>query len=80
MKTVWEKYEGTELKKLMNFSEDYKKFLDNAKTEREAVNETIRLAKKAGFKEFRNVKSVKAGDKYFFNNQIDLKVFFFEFI
>ena len=69
MKTVWEKYQNNDLKKLMSFNDDYRSFLDNAKTEREAVAETIRLAKKAGFKEFKNNKTIKAGDKLYFNNR-----------
>ena len=68
MKTVWDKYQKTDLDKCMAFSENYKKFLDNSKTEREAVVEAIRLAKKAGFKEFTG-KTVKAGDKLYFNNR-----------
>lgn len=68
MKTVWDKYQKTDLDKCMAFSENYKKFLDNSKTEREAVVEAIRLAKKAGFKEFTG-KAVKAGDKLYFNNR-----------
>jgi len=69
MKTVWDKYQEKDIKKVMDFSEGYKKFLDNAKTEREAVEQTIKLAKKAGFKEFSTVKSLKAGDKVYFNNR-----------
>ena len=69
MKTVWDKLNDKQLEQLMDFSEGYKKFLDNAKTEREAVDEAIKLAKKAGFKEFKNVKTIKAGDKYYFNNR-----------
>ena len=69
MKTVWDKLNDKQLEQLMSFSEGYKKFLDNAKTEREAVDEAIKLAKKAGFKEFKNVKTIKAGDKYYFNNR-----------
>ena len=69
MKTVWDKYQDKELNKVMDFSEDYKKFLDNSKTERETVRETIKLAKKAGFKDFKDVKKIKAGDKIYFNNR-----------
>ncbi len=57
------------MKSVMALSEDYKKFLDNAKTEREAVNESIARAKKAGFKEFKAQKKIKAGDKFYFNNR-----------
>ncbi|MCR4633615.1 MAG: aminopeptidase [Erysipelotrichaceae bacterium] len=69
MKTVWEKYDAKTMKQVMAFSEDYKDFLDHAKTEREAVSKSIALAEKAGFKEFRNVKKIKAGDKFYFNNR-----------
>jgi len=69
MKTAWENYQGKNINQVMDFCEGYKKFITLAKTEREAVNETIKLAKKAGFKEFKSVKSVKAGDKLYFNNR-----------
>ncbi len=69
MKTVWDKIDKKKMKQLMDFSDDYKVFLDNAKTEREAVDETIKLARKAGFKEFRELKKIKAGDKVYFNNR-----------
>ena len=65
MKTAWEKYTGKNLKPVMDFNEDYKKFLDNSKTERESVKTTITLAKKAGFKDLNEVKSLKAGDKVY---------------
>ena len=68
MKTAWDKY-GKNVKEIMDFSEDYKKFLDNAKTEREATSETIKLAKKKGFKDINSFKKVKAGDKVYVNNR-----------
>lgn len=69
MKTAWDKYQGKELDKVMKFSEGYKTFLDNSKTEREAVNTSIALAKKKGFKNLEEVKKIKAGDKLYFNNR-----------
>ena len=35
MKTVWDKYNDEKLNELMNFSEGYKDYLTNGKTERE---------------------------------------------
>ena len=68
--TVWEKCDtAAKMKQLMAFSEGYKKYMDVSKTEREAVTETIRLARKAGFKEFSEFKKLKAGDKIYFNNR-----------
>ena len=51
------------------FCEEYKWFLDNAKTEREAVKTAIDLAKKNGFKEFEPGKEYACGDKMYINNR-----------
>ena len=51
------------------FCEGYKKYLDNAKTERMAVDTTIELAISAGFTEYERGKKYKAGDRYFVNNR-----------
>ena len=61
--------EDEETAKASEFCEDYKAFLDTAKTEREAVTEAVRLAKAAGFKEFERGKKYKAGDKFYFVNR-----------
>ncbi len=45
--------------------EQYKKFLDNGKTERECVEELIAMAKKAGYKDLNACKKLKAGDKVY---------------
>ncbi len=51
------------------FCEDYKKFLDTAKTEREACAEAVRLAEEKGFKPFEKGKKYSAGDKVYLNNR-----------
>ena len=51
------------------YCEGYKDFLNNAKTEREAVKTAIKTAKNAGFSEFERGKSYKAGDKVYINNR-----------
>lgn len=48
-KLVWDKISQTQKDEALKFSEDYKLFLDKAKTEREAVREIIRLAEEQGF-------------------------------
>ena len=68
MKTAWEKYNG-KFKEIMDFSEDYKKYLDKSKTEREACKSAIELAKKCGFKDGNTLKTFKKGDKIYFNNR-----------
>ena len=69
MKTAWDKYNSKNINVVMNFSEDYKKFLDSSKTERESVKSAIALAKKNGFKDLNEVKKLKAGDKVYYNNR-----------
>ena len=61
--------EENEIKLADEFCVEYKKFLDNAKTEREAVIETKRLAENAGFVEFDSSKNYKAGDKVYTINR-----------
>ena len=48
-KDGWQITDAEGRKAVFNFNEDYKKFLDNAKTEREATAELVKQAKAAGF-------------------------------
>ena len=57
------------IEKAFAFCEDYKKFLDDAKTEREANEVSIAYAKKCGFVPFQIGKTYKAGDRVYFNNR-----------
>ena len=50
---------------MKGYCEDYKKFLDAAKTEREAVDEVVRLAQARGFAPFTRGMTVKPGDKLY---------------
>ncbi len=52
-----------------DFSEGYKDFLNNAKTEREAASFVIDLAKKHGYTEFVPGEKYKTGEKIFYNNR-----------
>lgn len=69
-KNAWEKYpEGEKRKKVMDFAEDYRKFISKCKTERECMQEFVSLAKDAGFVELdeliQNGTKIKAGDKIY---------------
>lgn len=50
---------------MQSYCEDYKKFLDAAKTEREAVDEVVRLAQAKGFVPFTRGMSANPGDKFY---------------
>lgn len=58
-----------EIAKADKFCDPYKTFLDNAKTEREAVAHTIKMLEQAGYKEFELGKKYDAGDKIYLNNR-----------
>lgn len=57
------------IKKADKFCEGYKDFLNSAKTEREAVIESVKQAKKAGFEEYEAGKKYEAGDKFYYVNR-----------
>ena len=58
-----------EAKAVSEYAEGYKSFLDNAKTEREAVKEAIKMLSKEGFKEYKLGEKIEKGNKYYLNNR-----------
>ena len=66
---IYEKADETELKKIFEYAEGYKKFIDEGKTEREACAYAQAEAEKHGFKPFRFGQKLKKGDKVFYNNR-----------
>ena len=69
MKTAWDKYPNDKKQVVMEFSEGYKTYLSNSKTEREATKEAIALARMAGFKRLDEYESLKTGDRIYVNNR-----------
>lgn len=51
------------------FGADYRRFLDAAKTEREACAEAVRLAEEKGFRAYEKGKAYQGGDKIYLNNR-----------
>ena len=68
-KNAWEKYQGEALAELMKFNEEYKEFISVCKTEREAVQFSVELAEKYGFKELSEYEALKPGDKVYVTNR-----------
>ncbi|HWS43338.1 MAG TPA: aminopeptidase [Pseudoflavonifractor sp.] len=54
---------------MKTYCEDYKRFLDTGKTERECVDEAIRLAEAQGFKVFTRGMAVNPGDRLYRANR-----------
>lgn len=72
-KNVWEEITETEKKGVFDFSDEYKTFLDNGKTERECVDEIVKIAKVNGFRNLEEViennEEIKPGMKIYANNK-----------
>ena len=67
-KNVYEAASPEKIKAIYDYCEGYMKFLDDAKTEREAVVTSIELAKKQGYTEYFLGDSISVGDKKYYNN------------
>ena len=72
-KNAWEKYpEGEAKQQIMDFAENYRRFISECKTERECVREFEKRARKAGFAELKDLiaegRQLSAGDKIYVNN------------
>lgn len=67
-KNAWKKY-LPDVSEVMNFAEGYKTYLTNSKTERLAVNESVKLAKAYGFKPLEECKTLVKGDKVYVVNK-----------
>lgn len=68
-KNAWKKYDAASEKEVYKFAKGYKDFLSKSKTERIAVKEVTKILNSFGFKDVKDVKSVKAGDKVYFVNK-----------
>lgn len=68
-KNFYEEAAAETKKKIFDFAEGYKQFLDAGKTERESCNVTIKLVKEKGFSEYHFGDALKPGDKKYFINR-----------
>ncbi|MFA5562394.1 MAG: aminopeptidase [Eubacteriales bacterium] len=76
-KSVYECVSEQEKDRIFQYADSYRAFLDEGKTEREAVREGIRLAEQHGYKPYRFGEPLKAGDKLYYNNR-DKNLFVFK--
>lgn len=54
-KNAWKTYSEEDISKLNAISAEYVKFLDNGKTERECVAQTVEMAKAKGYRDLNTV-------------------------
>ncbi|MEF9961538.1 MAG: aminopeptidase [Erysipelotrichaceae bacterium] len=71
-KNAWESYDEKKMKEVFAFGDQYKEFISTCKSERECIDETIRIAEANGYIDLDQVMSekrvLKAGDKVYANN------------
>ena len=67
-KSYYEEASCEKIATMYDYAKGYMSFLDNAKTEREAVVQAVAMAKEAGFTEYVFGEKLKAGDKKYFVN------------
>ena len=68
-KTVYELAGATVVEEAYEYAKNYVKFLDAAKTEREAVVESVRIAEAAGYRAWSFGDPINVGDKLYYNNR-----------
>ena len=66
---AWDKYDEDMKKKVFDFADEYRRFISLCKTERECVEEGVRILKASGYKDLKDViaadEKLKAGDKVY---------------
>lgn len=65
----WKNVDAERKQAIMEFSEGYKSFLDAAKTEREVITLSQKMAEENGFVDAETVETLKVGDKVYYNNR-----------
>lgn len=68
-KSGWEEITEDEKKQIYTFSDEYINFLNSAKTEREIVKESEKMARDKGFKSLEEYSELYPGDKVYYINR-----------
>ena len=75
-KNVFEESSADEIKAIYEYSKGYMKFLDDAKTEREATIASFELIEKQGYTEYKFGDKLEVGDRKYYNNNSKSLVIF----
>ena len=65
----WEDIDLNTKENVFSFCDDYIKFLNKAKTEREVIKLARKVAEKKGFKDIMDFEKLNTGDKVFYINR-----------
>lgn len=66
---VWEASDAARRQTIFDYAENYKKYLDASKTEREAVETSVAFLEKAGYRPYKWGEALSAGDKIYYVNR-----------
>lgn len=75
-RNVFEEATSEKIESIYDYAKGYMKFLDDAKTEREATGLAISMAEASGYKEYKLGDAICVGDKRYFNNRGKSVIFF----
>ncbi|MCM8825710.1 MAG: aminopeptidase, partial [Candidatus Omnitrophica bacterium] len=62
---AWKTWDEKEKEKAFDFAEEYRRFISRNKTERLCVESSLKIAKRAGFKDISEFKKISSGDRIF---------------
>ena len=68
-KNVFEEASAEKIEKIYDYAKGYSNYLNNAKTEREAVTVSIDMLKNAGYTEYNLGDKISVGDKKYYNHK-----------
>ncbi|MBR2385488.1 MAG: aminopeptidase [Clostridia bacterium] len=68
-KNFFEEADEAKIKEAYDYAVGYMKYIDDSKTEREAVTASIKYAEKMGFTEYQFGDKISVGDKKYYNNR-----------
>lgn len=68
-KNVFKNADTDKKEEIYAYSENYKRFLDKGKTEREVVCETVNILKENGYSEYKLGDKINPADKLYYNNR-----------
>ncbi len=68
-KNVYAEADEAEIKRIFDYCEGYKKYLDASKTEREAVKQAVAMLSKNGYKPYTLGNKIEKGDKLYLDNR-----------
>ncbi len=66
---IWEKINSDSKEQVFKLADDYKKFIDESKEQIKIKFVIVRRAKEAGYKNFKEQKEIKTGDKLYYVNK-----------